>query len=84
MNYIITRFVWVLFGWPAAGNRATTESSSLCAVVIRSVGGPHELSADIPYETVLCSHSFRLVHLSAMCLSRARTKKERFHWLRTV
>jgi len=84
VNYIITCFVWALFGWPAAGNRATTESSSLCAVVISSVSGPHELSADIPYETVLCSHSFRIVQLSTMCLNIARTKTERFHWLRTV
>ena len=60
------------------------ESSSLCAVVISSVSGPHELSADIPYETVLCSHSFQLVQLSAMCLNIARTKKERFHWLHNV
>ena len=60
------------------------ESSILCAVVISSVSGPHELSADIPYETVLCSHSCRLVQLSVMCLNVARTKKEQFHWLRTV
>jgi hypothetical protein len=60
------------------------KSSSLCAVVISSISGPHELSADIPYETVLCSHSFRLVQFSLMCLNKARTKKEGFHWLRTV
>jgi len=54
------------------------------AVVISSVSGPHELSADIPYETVLCSYSFRLVQLSAMYLKEARTKKERFRWLCTV
>jgi len=37
-----------------------------------------KLSADIPYETVLCSHSFRLVQLSTVCLNIARKKKSDF------
>jgi len=55
VNYIITCFVWVLFGWPAAVNRATTESSSLCAVVISSVSSPHETVCSVQPFIPVCS-----------------------------